>query len=136
MLRIALVIPQPLEKSVSRSRLTRGRKIPPVFLQHQAQRIEENRVPLSHLEQHVDASQNTTRACLRGFTIGGDGNIGVHHHGCHEATFLFRPSAARLIAAISPNSSPKKSLGQFWIIPKGSRSKDVSFDSRSWVKQK
>ena len=100
--------------------------MPPVFVEDQAAIVHEHPVTLSQTQQGRDTSFYTLLACLRCPAICDDCDVGIHHHGrAQAAPFFFRFSTAWLMAAISPNSSPKKSFGQFLMFPKRSRSKGI-----------
>jgi hypothetical protein len=135
--RSGLIPDAPAGQRVSGAGLTRGREAPAIFVEYQTLLIQEHPVMVSHVDQRGDAALYALMARMRCFAIGDDGDIGVHHDGrLHQAPFFFRSSAAWLMAAISPNSSPKKSFGQILMFPNGSRSNGIRRDSPIHVEQK
>src|SRR3990172_8630675 len=118
MSRVGLVVPQPLEECVAWIWLPRGRQVSSIFLDNLPLIIEEETPPGTRGHELIDASASTLCSCLNSTAIRDDGDIGVDHD-LHRH-FSPRPRLLRtawLVAAISPNSSPKKSSGQLRIPP-------------------
>src|SRR5262249_8796742 len=90
----------------------------------------------SNLAQQTDAGELARVGCLAREPVGNNGYVCVHDMGAHSAAASLRFSAASWIAAISPNSSPKKLAGQFSIRPNKSTCNAVSFEAPSDVSQK
>jgi hypothetical protein len=81
---IRLVLPNPLEESISKPGLAGQRQIPHVLIQYSAP-IVENDSPLAYeLLQCVDARKDTGRPRLRRLAVGHDGNIGVDDKGVQD----------------------------------------------------
>ena len=133
---VCLVLPHPLEESIADSWLTRERQIPHVLVQNSAL-IVKNDFPLQlNLLQRIDTCQNTSKSCLGRTPTGHNGDIGIDNKRVQDWPPACRFTAARVIAAISAISSPKKSLGQFLTVPKRSTSSGVSDDPSFPMSQK
>lgn len=134
--RIALVVPKPLEEGIARSGLTGGRQMPAVLLKDQPTVVQKNLSFRDDIVQRRDAGQYAVRARLGRFAVCDHRHIGIHDRCLHSAARFFRISAAWLMAAISPNSSPKKSSGQFSMVPKISRCNGIKCDTPFSMEQK
>jgi len=133
---IGLVLPDPFEESVSDSWLAGRRQVLHV-LAHNSELIVKNDFALPlNLLQRIDTCQDTSGRCLGRTPTGHDGNIGVDDKRVQDWPPICRFTAARVIAAISPNSSPKKSLGQFSMSPNRFTSSVVSDDPSLVMSQK
>src|SRR5229473_2131407 len=102
----------------------------PVFIEDEALVIKQQAMTLSDRKQGFDTCLHAFTPDVWSLAVGDDRDVGVHNCGTvHRDSLFFRSRAALLMAAISPKSSPKKSSGQFLMLPKRSSSSGVRRDS-------
>src|SRR5260370_39934839 len=85
---------------------------------------DQSRLPDRHQRGH--ALLHALRIDLFFSGIRSDQHVGVHDMSVHS--WILLSICAFVIAAISPISSPKKSLGQFFTFPRGSSSSGTNSD--------
>ena len=107
-----------------------------VLAQDASQIVEYDLLVQSQVIQCVDAGQNTRWSSMGRLTVCDDGHVRIDNQRHHCTISFLRCVAAREIAAISPNSSPKKSFGQFLMSPNRSTSSGVSDDPSFPMSQK
>ena len=133
---IGLVLPDPFEESVSDSWLAGRRQVLHVLAQN-SELIVKNDFSLQlNLLQRIDTCQNTSKSCLGRTPTGHNGDIGIDNKRVQDWPPACRFTAARVIAAMSAISSPKKSLGQFSMSPKRLTSSGVNDDPSFPMSQK
>lgn len=112
---ICPVVPQPFHECVTRARLTGGRQVTSVLREYTI-RVVDCDYPLARVLQRIDACQDISFGRPGVPPIRHNRNIRINYDGSGPL-HGDRSMMARSVAAISPNSSPKKSLGQFEISP-------------------
>ena len=90
----------------------------PILINDGTQKVQHQPALSADGLERSNAGRHAVKAGLLGCPVRYDGDVGVHDHvSPHAELSCRRCSAARLIAAISPNSSPKKPSGQFLMFP-------------------
>lgn len=115
---VCLVVPQPLEKRIAYSRLAGEAQVLLIFIEDQAAIVEKNAGFIVDTLELVDTVSDTRLICLFRTPIGDHSDVRVHQNVLVQfAAPCLRLSTALFMVAISLNSSPKKLVGQFAILP-------------------
>ena len=116
----------PLEEDICGPPLSRLRAVASIFGQNLTGAVEYDTTLSSGAIEFADAGRHASRARLLRCAVCYAEYVGVDDEFLgHSPAARLRSMPARVIAAISPNSSPKKSVGQFAMLPYGSRSSSV-----------
>ena len=136
--RVGLIIKEPLEEGIAGLWLSREAKSSLVFAENQVLVVQQNDTLILYVAQTGYAVKPTTRVRLLVPTVCNDRDIRVYDYFRLFIAHSERPclfNAASLIAAISPNWSPKKSFGQLEMFPNLSTSSRLRLELPSGLEE-
>lgn len=114
---VGLMVPEPHEEGIPRAGLTRRMQVAAILVEDVPSIIQHDAtVPANGLKRG-DAGGHAAWPGLLSRPVRHRGNVRVYDHVQDYKTPIRLRCAAMLMAATSPNSSPKKSSGQFLMFP-------------------
>ena len=127
-----------MKKESTDPRLPGKAKVFPIFAEDQISVVQQDATLILYFAQNGYAIKDATWVCLFGPAACNDRDIRVYDYLRLSIAHSERPclfSAASLIAAISPNWSPKKSLGQLEMSPNSSTSSRLRLELPSGLEE-